>query len=292
MAQSRPRARLPGGHAVGQPARDRGGPRHAATDRRRRRVLRARSRRCGARLERGSRGRARAGRRCQRRARRLDVDPVLQRDAGAGLAERLASATARRTRGSSTRCSPRASRSPRRSSRPTSSRPRTPPRHMTPPSPPHTWLSPRHVPDAPLGGWRILPTRPRGRVSELAGALAGLGAEVLHAPLLEITPSDDLQFPGNVGPLGDFAWVVCTSVPGPRPSCVRRSASNRLSGSETVGVCRRRGDGGPLGAGRMAGGGRAVSSSCRGWSRRCATPGSAREPGCCSSRGRWRATSC
>lgn len=70
------------------------------------------------------------------------------------------------------------------------------------------------MPDAPLGGWRILLTRPRGRVGELAGALTGLGAEVCHAPLLDITPADDLRLPGDLASLGDYGWVICTSVPG------------------------------------------------------------------------------
>jgi len=74
------------------------------------------------------------------------------------------------------------------------------------------------MPDAsppPLAGRRIAITRPREQASELAAKLAGLGAEVIELPLIQVSKDIALDILADVMlELGTYDWVVFTSANG------------------------------------------------------------------------------
>lgn len=67
----------------------------------------------------------------------------------------------------------------------------------------------------PLAGRRVVVTRPRGDDAAILEPLQRLGAEVLLAPLVVLAPpTDQGPLDAAIGRLGEFDWVVFTSVPG------------------------------------------------------------------------------
>lgn len=67
----------------------------------------------------------------------------------------------------------------------------------------------------PLFGKRVLVTRSRDQASKLSKQLLDLGAEVLECPTIEIVPPQDWQpLDEKIQQLGDYDWVVFTSVNG------------------------------------------------------------------------------
>jgi len=69
----------------------------------------------------------------------------------------------------------------------------------------------------PLFGKRIVVTRWRRQAGDLSLRLQGLGADVIHLPVIEIAPPagwEDLD--RAIGRLQEFAWIVFTSVNGVR----------------------------------------------------------------------------
>jgi uroporphyrinogen-III synthase len=69
----------------------------------------------------------------------------------------------------------------------------------------------------PLAGRRIAVTRAREQSSELAGKLAGLGAEVIELPLITISKEIDKHVLLDVlTELGSYDWIVFTSANGVR----------------------------------------------------------------------------
>ncbi len=73
------------------------------------------------------------------------------------------------------------------------------------------------MPDRPLGGRRILITRPREQADEFREILEGLGAETLVAPTIRIAPPGDWgPLDAAIGTLGAYDWVIFTSVNGVR----------------------------------------------------------------------------
>ena len=64
----------------------------------------------------------------------------------------------------------------------------------------------------PLGGRRVLVTRPRAQAPELAERLAVLGAEPIVAPAIRIVPPEDMQPLDEAwAAAASFAWIVFTS---------------------------------------------------------------------------------
>jgi len=91
----------------------------------------------------------------------------------------------------------------------------------------HHWPSPAVIivgdvaeesagpPALPLAGKRILLTRPAGQADELATAIAMLGGESLHVPVVEIVPPDSWEpFDTAIRQAGTFDWIVFASVNG------------------------------------------------------------------------------
>lgn len=69
--------------------------------------------------------------------------------------------------------------------------------------------------DQPLVGRRIVLTRPRDQVGELAEALERLGATVLAMPLVDIEPIEDARsLDGALARLEAYRWLVFTSANG------------------------------------------------------------------------------
>ncbi|MEX2044764.1 MAG: uroporphyrinogen-III synthase [Opitutus sp.] len=66
-----------------------------------------------------------------------------------------------------------------------------------------------------LAGRRIVVTRPRDQVSELAGKLATLGAEVIELPLIQVSRDINMELLAEVfAELGSYDWIVITSANG------------------------------------------------------------------------------
>ncbi|MFP4192170.1 MAG: uroporphyrinogen-III C-methyltransferase [Candidatus Hydrogenedentota bacterium] len=63
----------------------------------------------------------------------------------------------------------------------------------------------------PLFGQRIAVTRSRQQASDLVGRLSELGADVFEFPTIQIKPPEE---PGDFGWIGDYDWIVFTSVNG------------------------------------------------------------------------------
>ncbi|HEY4668436.1 MAG TPA: uroporphyrinogen-III synthase, partial [Tepidiformaceae bacterium] len=70
------------------------------------------------------------------------------------------------------------------------------------------WMRP-----GPLGGKRVVVTRARAQASDLAARLEALGAYVVEAPVIAVTPrSHDIEFQRAIA--GDYDWLVVTSANG------------------------------------------------------------------------------
>ncbi len=65
--------------------------------------------------------------------------------------------------------------------------------------------------ERPLFGRRIVVTRARARVSELAGRLAALGAEVIETPAIRIEPLDAAPLRRALASAGGYRWALFTS---------------------------------------------------------------------------------
>jgi uroporphyrinogen III methyltransferase/synthase len=64
----------------------------------------------------------------------------------------------------------------------------------------------------PLAGRRVVVTRPRRDAAALVEQLAGLGAEVIEAPAIEIAPpTDPTPLDRALGNLASFDWIAFTS---------------------------------------------------------------------------------
>jgi uroporphyrinogen III methyltransferase/synthase len=69
----------------------------------------------------------------------------------------------------------------------------------------------------PLFGKSVVVTRAREQASDIASALAALGAEVIEFPTIEIRPPEDFtELDAALARLADYDWVVFTSVNGVR----------------------------------------------------------------------------
>ena len=69
----------------------------------------------------------------------------------------------------------------------------------------------------PLSGVRILVTRPIEQAEVLAEKLRGLGATTIELPTIQIVPpSSSRAFDTAASSLGDYDWVIFTSVYGVR----------------------------------------------------------------------------
>ncbi|NQT20358.1 MAG: uroporphyrinogen-III synthase, partial [Planctomycetes bacterium] len=69
----------------------------------------------------------------------------------------------------------------------------------------------------PLFGKRIVTTRPRAQSAELKRRLERLGAEVLVFPTIRIVPVQDFSaMDGAIGRLGEYDWLIFTSINGVR----------------------------------------------------------------------------
>lgn len=99
--------------------------------------------------------------------------------------------------------------------------------------------------DQPLTGRRIVVTRPEAK--PLAEELERLGAEVTIVPLIEIRPAEDRRtLEETIGRMGDYDWVVLTSVNGVAavgPGLVRLGDSTQVAavGPVTAEAIRERG---------------------------------------------------
>ena len=99
--------------------------------------------------------------------------------------------------------------------------------------------------DQPLTGRRIVVTRPEAK--PLAEELERLGAEVTIVPLIEIRPAEDRRtLEETIGRMGDYDWVVLTSVNGVAavgPGLVRLGDSTQVAavGPVTADAIRERG---------------------------------------------------
>jgi uroporphyrinogen-III synthase len=66
----------------------------------------------------------------------------------------------------------------------------------------------------PLTGRTILVTRPAHQASDLVNPLEALGAKTFNLPAIEIAPGSASALDGVVERLGEFDWIVLTSVNG------------------------------------------------------------------------------
>ena len=83
--------------------------------------------------------------------------------------------------------------------------------------------APRHSADTrALSGQRILLTRPAGQADGLAAAVAALGGEPLHLPVVRIAPPGDwAALDAAIGQAATFDWIVFASVNGVRSFAAR-----------------------------------------------------------------------
>jgi uroporphyrinogen III methyltransferase/synthase len=69
--------------------------------------------------------------------------------------------------------------------------------------------------DRPLGGARVIVTRPQELASKLSNSLRGLGAEVIEIPAIRTVPIEDNKaLEAALHRLGDYNWIVFTSQAG------------------------------------------------------------------------------
>jgi uroporphyrinogen III methyltransferase/synthase len=80
----------------------------------------------------------------------------------------------------------------------------------------------------PLTGQRILLTRPAGQADDLAAAVARLGGEPLHLPVVRIAPPGDwTALDAAIGDAATFDWIVFASANGVRSFASRLRAAGR-----------------------------------------------------------------
>jgi uroporphyrinogen III methyltransferase/synthase len=79
-----------------------------------------------------------------------------------------------------------------------------------------------------LAGQRILLTRPAGQADELSAAVATLGGEAVHLPVVRIAPPGDwAALDDAIGEAATFDWIVFASVNGVRSFAARLRAAGR-----------------------------------------------------------------
>jgi uroporphyrinogen III methyltransferase/synthase len=67
----------------------------------------------------------------------------------------------------------------------------------------------------PLFGKGVVITRPQEQAAEFAGLLRAQGARVIHFPTIKIVPADDWRdLDRAIGAIGDYQWIIFTSVNG------------------------------------------------------------------------------
>lgn len=89
----------------------------------------------------------------------------------------------------------------------------------------------------PLLGKSIVVTRAREQASGLARSLAGLGAEVIQCPTIEIRAlPDSTELDAAVARLADYGWLIFTSVNGVRHFWRRLDAAGK--DSRALGTCK------------------------------------------------------
>ena len=99
----------------------------------------------------------------------------------------------------------------------------------------------------PLGGTRVLITRPRGQAADFASALRALGADPVIVPMIEIAPpEDDGPLAEACAAVSSFDWIVFTSANGVDAMMPRLARHDHpLGGARAVAV-------GPATAARLA----------------------------------------
>ena len=100
------------------------------------------------------------------------------------------------------------------------------------------------MPDGPLGGRRVVVTRPREHAGPLLAALERLGAEAECVPLIRIAPSGDERALAEVVARGGHDWIVFTSANAVRAAGAALAGSRaRLAavGPATANALRERG---------------------------------------------------
>ena len=89
----------------------------------------------------------------------------------------------------------------------------------------------------PLYGRSVVVTRAREQASGLAAQLAGLGADVIQCPTIEISPLPDYaELDAAIARLAEYGWLIFTSVNGVRWFWNRLEACGR--DSRALGACK------------------------------------------------------
>jgi uroporphyrinogen III methyltransferase/synthase len=90
----------------------------------------------------------------------------------------------------------------------------------------------------PLFGRRIVVTRAAGQAAELEARLTSLGADVVEMPTIEILPASDYSaLDGAIAKLGNYDWLIFTSVNGVRFFLERLDASGTDLRSLRARIC-------------------------------------------------------
>ncbi len=89
----------------------------------------------------------------------------------------------------------------------------------------------------PLLGRSVVVTRAREQASGLAASLAGLGADVIQCPTIEIRPmADYAELDGALSRLNEYRWIIFTSVNGVRHFWLRLAHAGK--DSRAIGNCK------------------------------------------------------
>jgi uroporphyrinogen III methyltransferase/synthase len=102
----------------------------------------------------------------------------------------------------------------------------------------HGWQSPTvalvgaaiasTAPAGPLGGRRVLVTRPAGQADDLAALIRGAGGECLHVPVIRVEPPDSWDaLDAAIRDAASFDWIVFASGNGVRAFVDRLRAAGR-----------------------------------------------------------------